>query len=182
MNIEQVLERTVQTLVEFDAYLRRYDYNEIDDPMLAQFNTTIQHDLNAEPAFHTTPILTRMNKDTSISGYGDVNADGAVGEKEPRLFKIEFDGDNNRIIVTAAAHGNATGSFMPRTGFFSGAMIGALLSRQMNAGIKPGYFHSRQVAGAALGDKVASNTGSAENKKGSAARSKARSGGVRAGK
>lgn len=175
ININEVLERAVKTLVNFDAYLRRYDYKEVNSAMFAQFNKTIQHDLNAAPVFHSTKIVTQLQKDASITGYGDINKNGEVDNGEPKLFKIELDTDNDRIIITSAANGSATGRTMGRgSGFFAGVMIGSLMNRQSNAGVKRGHFNSRRVANAPVGRKVAA--------RGSGARSRARSGGIRGGK
>ncbi|MGI9477405.1 MAG: hypothetical protein ACR2PI_11925 [Hyphomicrobiaceae bacterium] len=175
INVNQVLERTVKTLVNFDAYLRRYDYKTVDSAMFGQFNKTIQHDLNAAPPFHPTKIATRLNKDASITGYGDLNKNGKADPQEPKLFKIELDTDNDRIIVTSAAQGYATGRTMGRSGgFFAGVMIGGLMNRQTNAGVRRGHFDSRRVANAPITRRVAS--------RGSSARGRARSGGIRAGK
>ena len=180
VNLRAVLDRTAATLEKFDAYLRRYDYKSVDRAMLDQFNNTIEHELNAKPRIHSTAIATRMNKDASISGFGDINRNGEVDGQEPKLFSIEFDPDNNRIILTSAS-GDAIGRSYPRGGggFFSGVMIGALMNRQRDAGIKPGHFNRRSVAGAPAGQKVAKN---AKPRRGSQARGRARSGGVRGGK
>ena len=176
ININKVLERITKTLVNFDAYLRRYDYKSVDKAMLEQFNTTIQHDLNAQPAFHKTKIVTRMAKDASIIGYGDLNKNGKVDQGEPKLFKIEMDLDNDRVIVTSASGGQSTGRTMSHnSGFFAGVMVGSLLYRQGNGGIKRGHFDNRRVANAPItARKLAS--------RGSSARSGARSGGIRGGK
>ena len=63
-----VLESTVKTFINFDAYLRRYDYKSIDSAMLEQLNKTIQHDLNEKSRIDATRIVTRMQKDASIVG------------------------------------------------------------------------------------------------------------------
>lgn len=180
VNIQAVLDRTVKTLVNFDTYLRRYDYKDVDDAMFAQFNKTIQHDLNAAPRFHGNKIATRLGKDASITGHDDLNGNGRIDAKEPRLFRMEIDADNNRIIITSAAYGNATGRTFGRSGgFFAGVMLGGITDRQSKAGIKPGYFNGRNVAGApATSRRVAARQRSG----GSTARSRARSGGLRGGK
>lgn len=179
ININQVLDRTAKRLVKFDEYLRRYDYKEIDQAMYDQFNTTIQHDLNAKPRFHSTKILTNIRKDASILGHGDLNANGKVDEKEPLLFKIEFDGDNNRIIVTSAAHRDAVGRPV-RGGFFAGVMIGSIMNRQTSSGIKRGHFNGRNVAGAPVTNRKVASRGRSRAR--GSARSAARSGGLRGGK
>ncbi|MFT5508297.1 MAG: hypothetical protein ACI89J_001371 [Hyphomicrobiaceae bacterium] len=181
VNINEVLERITKTLVNFDAYLRRYDYEKVDKAMFEQFNTTIQHDLNAKPTFHKTMIVTQMAKDASIIGFGDLNKNGKVDLDEPKLFKIEMDPDNDRVIVTSASGGQATGRTMGRSGgFFAGVMIGSLLNRQGSAGIKRGHFDSRRVANAPIAARKVASRGGRTG--GSRARSGARSGGIRGGK
>jgi hypothetical protein len=183
VNIQEVLERTVKTLVSFDAYLRRYDYKHVDQAMFDQFGRTIQHDLNAAPRFHPTKIVTLIQQDASIMGYGDVNDNGRVEAGEPKLFKIELDTDNDRVIITSAAHGHATGRTMGRSGFFTGVMVGSLMNRQSSAGIKRGHFDGRQVANAPVTRKVARASARPRvASRGSSARSRARSGGIRGGK
>ena len=108
-------------------------------------------------------------------GYGDLNKNGKVDLEEPKLFKIELDADNDRIIVTSAAHGYATGHAMGRGGgFFTGVMVGSLMNRQRAAGVKRGHFNDRRVANAPITRKVAQRS--------PRARGRARSGGIRAGK
>jgi hypothetical protein len=184
IDAKAVLDRTVETLKEFDAYLRRYDYKQIDSAMRDQFNKTIQHNLNKKPRIHSTKIVTKMQSDASILGYGDLNGDGQINEKEPKLFKIEIDTDNNRIIITSAS-GSSTGRRMSGSGFFAGVMIRDVRDRQARAGIKSGHFNSRRVAGAPAGRKIAAKRSRrkvASRRRGRAARSRARSGGLRAGK
>lgn len=179
VNAKEVVDRIAKTLVNFDVYLRRYDYKYVDATMMKQFNNTIQHDLNAAPRFHPTKIITRMAKDTSIMGYGDVNKNGKADKGEPKLFKMEMDLDNNRVIVTTGG-GQATGRNMSRSGgFFAGVMVGSLMNRQTDAGIKRGHFDKRRVANAPISKKVALRGG---RRGGSTARSAARSGGIRGGK
>ncbi len=156
-------------------------YEKVDKAMFEQFNTTIQHDLNAKPTFHKTMIVTQMAKDASIIGFGDLNKNGKVDLDEPKLFKIEMDPDNDRVIVTSASGGQATGRTMGCSGgFFAGVMIGSLLNRQGSAGIKRGHFDSRRVANAPIAARKVASRGGRTG--GSRARSGARSGGIRGGK
>ena len=169
-----VIERTAKTLENFDGYLRRYDYSDVDQAMFAQFNKTYQHDLNAAPRFHPTAIATVLRDDASIMAYEDTNANGKADPEEPKLFRLELDADNNRIIITAS-NGASSGRSLTGSGFFTGVMIGSLLSRQNSAGITRGHFDTRNVAGAPTSTRVAAT-------RGETARSSARSGGIRGGK
>ena len=141
-----VLKRVVATAEHFDAYLRRYEYKTVDDPMFTQLSETIERELNLAPAIHPTRITTQIRKDASIAGYGDLNGNGIADHEEPKLFTIEFDPDNNRIIVTAAAYGQSLAQVLSgRTGLFAGVFLPSLMARQRQAGIQPGQFNSRKV-------------------------------------
>ena len=175
INVAAVLDRTATTLQKFHAYLVRYEYREVDSEMFNQFNATLQRALNKAPKLHSTAIATRINADASIEGYGDVDADGKVGAQEPKLFLIEMDPDNNRIILTTAS-GYQQGQSMPGSrGFFSGVFIASLMDRQQRAGIRSGHFDQRRVA--MSGSSFVRASASAPT-----ARSRAKSGGVRGGK
>lgn len=174
VDINAVVDRTEKTLENFNAYLVRYDYKQVDKAMFDQFNSTYEHDLNAKPKFHPTAIKTVLHDNGSIMAYGDLNANGRVDAEEPKLFRLELDPDHNRIIITAS-NGVQSGRSMAGSGFFSGVMIGSLMSRQSKAGIKYGHFDTRNVAGAPATRRVASTGGSV-------ARASARSGGLRGGK
>lgn len=146
VDIKAVLERVVVTTENFDAYLRRYEYKSIDSAMFHQFAETIEHDLNQKPRIHPTLIATQFRKDASVAGYGDLNGNGQPDKKEPKLFTLELDLDNNRIIVTSAAYGNSTGHAMSATrGFFASVFVASLMDQQHKAGIRPGYFNKRKV-------------------------------------
>lgn len=179
VDLKAVLDRVVATVESFDAYLRRYEYKSVDEAMFRQFAYTIQTDLNRKPRIHQTLIATQFRKNGSLTGYGDLNGNGHPDGQEPKLFTLEFDPDNNRIILTSAAYGESTGHGMSRTrGFFAGVFIGSLMNKQRTAGIRPGHFDKRNVANApAAKAKVAKAAAG-----GSSARSRARSGGVRGGK
>ena len=179
VNLKAVLDRVVQTVENFDAYLRRYEYKSVDEAMFNQFAETIENDLNQKPRIHPTLIATQFRSNGSIAGYGDLNGNGHADQKEPKLFTVEFDPDNNRIILTSAAYGETTGHAMSRSrGFFAGVLISGLMNRQRTAGIQPGHFNKRNVVNAPADQpKVAKAAAGGSN-----ARSRARSGGVRAGK
>ena len=175
VDMKKVLDRTVETLEKFHFYLKRYDYTEVDGAMFEQFNNTLEEALNFRPRFHATMIATEIRKDASIVGFGDVNSNGKVDAEEPKLFTIEMDPENDRIILTANGGSSVGGSTSGIRGFASGVFVGSLIGRQREAGIGRGHFNRRSVSGAPVKTKVAS-------KAGSTARGRARSGGARAGK
>jgi len=157
VNTKAVLDRVVATVNSFDLYLRRYEYQEADQAMFDQFGNTIQHALNAKPRIHGTAIAIKWRKNAALIGHGDLNKNGKVEPNEPMLFKLEFDPDNDRVIVTSAAYRTAEGTNMRGSGFFTGVLIAGIVKRQVNAGMKYGHFNKRTVAGAPIGAKVADN-------------------------
>ena len=149
VNTKAVLDRVIITTENFDAYLRRYEYKSVDSAMFHQFAETIEYDLNQKPRIHPTLIAAQFRKDGSVAGYGDLNGNGKPDAKEPKLFTLEFDLDNNRIIISSAAYGDSTGHAMSGTrGFFASVFVASLMDRQHKAGIRPGYFNRRRVADA----------------------------------
>lgn len=144
VNIKQVLIRTLDTFEKFDDYMKQYGYTAMTPELFAQFKVWLDNEMNRAPALHKQPITTRINADASIDGFVDHNANGKIDAAEPRLFKIEIDIDNRRIIATA--EGSSSYGYHPRPrGFIAGYLVSDLLNRQRRAGIRYGHFSKRTV-------------------------------------
>ena len=133
---------------------------------MSQLTSFLQHVMNLKPAFYKSKIAMNLEKDASYAGYDDSNANGKIDAGEKKIFKIEIDQVNNRILATDT-FGTATSHSFSGTGLLAGLLIGSLLNRQRAAGVNPNSFNNRKVTPAS---KYASS------------RSKARSGGVFRGK
>ncbi|MBU2532013.1 MAG: hypothetical protein KKB37_04700 [Alphaproteobacteria bacterium] len=166
IDLAEVLNRSTLAMDRYDKYLKQNNIEKATDTHLEQLNGILQKVMNTEPRFHDGFIAMRLGKDAKFSGVDDANANEVADPDEKQLFAIELDAQNKRLIATDAS-GTATSRGFSGMGFVAGALIGSMLGRQRAAGITPASFANR---------KVTSPT--ADNQ----ARSRARSGGLRAGK
>lgn len=165
-DLSQVLNRSVIAMERYDKYLKDNKVEKATDQHLEQLNGFLQKVMNADPKFHEGLIATSLGKDAKFAGVDDGNKNGQVDQDEKKLFTLEIDSANNRIIATDES-GAGTYRGFSGTGFLAGALIGAMLGRQRAAGIQPGSFNNR---------KLSSPTAYRQ------ARARARSGGLRGGK
>lgn len=177
--IKAALQRAVDVLQKYDTYMQTYNYKSLPPEMEKQLAFWMNEAMNAAPPVYSKPIVTRVNKDASIDAFSDNNANGHVDAGEPRLFRIEIDAVNGRVLATA--EGGSTYGHHPRSsGFLAGVFIGSMMNRQRQAGIGPNYFTRRSVIQA--GFSPASSTTRPSRRNSSSARGRARSGGIARGK
>lgn len=165
-DLSQVLNRSVIAMERYEKYLKDNKIEKATDQHLEQLNGFMQKVMNADPKFHDGLIATSLGKDAKIAGVNDANQNGQVDTDEKKLFTLEIDSANNRVIATDDS-GAGTYRGFSGSGFLAGALIGAMLSRQRSAGVQPGSFNNRKLT-----------TPTAYSQ----ARSRARSGGLRGGK
>ena len=168
-DLGQVLDRTEYTLVNFDLYLDETGVQEVSEEQIGDFVMVYREVLNAQPAFYDTPLGVSVEPDGSFLGFADDNGNTVQDNSEGRVFTVEIDEANNRLIATDVA-GNSTGLRFSGTGFVAGALLGHFLGKQRAAGIPRNGFANRSV------------TDRASYRAPSSARTGARSGGLRAGK
>jgi hypothetical protein len=166
INLAQVLSRSTQAFDNFDKYLKKNNVDKATDQHLEELNKYLQKAMNLDPQLHTGPIAMRLGKDAKFTGVDDANNNEIAEEGEKKLFTLELDSANKRMIATDAS-GAATSRGFSGMGFIAGALIGSMLGRQRAAGITPGSFSNRTVTSPASYNQ---------------ARSRARSGGLRGGK
>lgn len=177
--IKAALQRAVDVLQKYDSYMRTYNYKSLPPAMEKQLAVWMNKALNEAPPVYSKPIVTRVNKDASIDAFADDNANGHIDAGEPRLFRIEIDAVNGRVLATA--EDGSTYAHRPRpSGFFAGLFIGSMMNRQRQAGIGPNHFTRRSVIQA--GFSPASSTTRPSRRHSPTARGRARSGGIARGK
>ena len=168
-DLGQVLDRTVFAMERYDGYLKENNVNEVGDKELEVLTAFMGEVMNSDPKFYDQPIGIALQKDASFLGFADANANKVQDSGEDKIFTVEIDSENKRLIATdttgAGAHYGFSGA-----GFLAGALIGSMLSRQSAAGVKPGAFNNRTT------------TARSSYKAPSSARSRARSGGLGRGK
>lgn len=169
VDMGEVLDRTEATMVRFDAAALDAGIQTLDDAQVAQFSEYLALTLNADPRFYDKTMGIEVQPDASFLGFADDNADMVRDAAEAKLFTIEIDSANNRLIATDAS-GAGTHQGFSGTGLLAGVLLGNMLSRQSAAGVRPGSFNTRQT------------TARSAYKAPSSARSRARSGGFSVGK
>lgn len=165
-DLGQVLDRTEYVLTEYQGYMGENGIENVGDEEMAQFTAFYTDILNAEPKFYDEQLGLEVMADATFLGFADGNANGIQDDGEGKVFTVEIDEENNRLIATDVA-GQSSGLRFSGTGFIAGALIGNMIGRQRAAGVSKGSFNNRTVT------PRASYT---------APRSAARSGGPRAGK
>lgn len=165
----EVLDRTEFAMTQFDAFAQQSDVQTLDDGQMDQFSLYLAQVLNADPRFYDKTMGIELQQDASLVGFADDNADQIRDVGEAKLFTLEIDSENNRLIATDET-GAGTHRGFSGTGLLAGVLLGNMLSRQSAAGVQPGAFNGRQT------------TARSAYKAPRSARSRARSGGFSVGK
>ena len=143
-NLQAVMARTNAAFQAFENHLQKNNIQKATDQHMGQFNVFLQRTMNLQPELYKTAIATKLSKDATFEGFCDANANGQVDQGEKKLFKIEVDAANKRLIATDAS-GESTGRSFSGMGFLAGMLIGNLMGRQRAAGIAPNSFNNRKM-------------------------------------
>lgn len=143
-DLQRVLARAATALSIFDKYLKDNKIETATDQHMGQLNGFLQRAMNSKPPVYKHAIATKLLKDAKFEGYRDTNANGKVDSGEKRLFTLEVDHANKRLLATDTS-GRATSHGISGMGFLAGALMGNLLGRQRSAGIGPSHFANRKV-------------------------------------
>ena len=168
-DLGQVLDRSVFAIERYDAYLKENNVSEVGDKEMGVLTSFMGEVMNSDPRFYDQPLGVELEKDATFLGFADTNANKVRDEGEAKVFTVEIDSENKRLIATDMS-GEGSHLRFSGTGFLAGALIGSLLSRQNAAGVKPGSFNNRKTV-----DR-------ASYRAPSSARSRSRSGGLGRGK
>lgn len=168
-DLGQVLDRTEYVMLNYQSYLDEQSIETMGEAQIAEFTQFYRAVLNADPRFYDSTLGLTAQDDGSFLGFADANSNGFQDNDEGKVFTVEIDEENRRLIATDVA-GESAGLRFSGTGFIAGALLGHYLSKQRSAGVAKGSFNNRTVANRA------------SYKAPSSARSASRSGGLRAGK
>jgi len=161
--MSKVLDRSSMALATFQKHLETQKVAKVTDTQLKQLADFMRKAVNQQPAVYASPVGVNLLKDATFEGFNDPNRNNLKESSEKRLFKLEVDFDNKRLIAS-----NNSGSSMGMglaAGFLGGMLMSRLMGNQRAAGIRPGHFNKRNVSS-----------------RSSYARSRARSGGRFGGK
>ncbi len=143
-DLGQVLDRTEFALNEYQGHLGNQGVTEVSEDQMIEFTTFYTSVLNSDPRFYETTFGLEVQPDATFLGFADANANGVQDANEDKIFTVEIDEENNRLIATDVA-GNSSGLRFSGTGFLAGALIGSLISRQRGAGVTKSSFSNRTV-------------------------------------
>ena len=124
------------------------------------FSKTLQANYNrAQPALYPGTIGVIPQSDASLLAYDDANFSQSYDEGEAKLFLIEIDGENSRI-VASGRNGAVNDHHFSGTGLLTGYLIGSMLSRQRMAGVNPSKLANKKPATAKSAAKSRAGSGS----------------------
>jgi len=78
-----------------------------------------------------SPIGVTMNSDGSIEGFTDANKNMVKDASDKKLFTVQIDAEQNRLIASDTNNYHRDHAYRPRMGgLFTGYMLGSMLGRQ----------------------------------------------------
>ncbi len=147
-DLREALKRAEAALVKLDKTLKENSIEKAEEKHMKQLAIDMQDEMNKDPRFFKESLIAmKLLKDAKFEAFQDDNKNGAVDSGEKKLFTIEVDAGNKRLIGTGPG-GQSYGHGLSglATGFLAGALIGNLMSRQSSAGISQNSFNNRKVA------------------------------------
>ncbi|MEL7489476.1 MAG: hypothetical protein AAGJ73_02055 [Pseudomonadota bacterium] len=166
-----LMDRTVDVIVATNNELAAKDQTNANALTMNKFTERLHAAINANPHLYASPMGLELLDDASFKGFDDKNGDNKQDIGEEKMFTLEIDAENNRLVCTDYT-GEHHGYRVSGAGFFAGALMGNLLTRQRNAGVNPGRFNGTSMRTTSRAEMTARRN----------ARSRARSGGARSGK
>ena len=165
-----IMDRTVDVILATNNAIEASSEEVPEEVAMSAFEERLHLAINANPKLYSSPMGLEMMEDASFKGFNDKNNDNKQDAGEEKLFTLEIDSENNRLVCTDHT-GQHHGYRVSGAGFFAGALMGGLLGRQSNAGVNPNRFNGSNMRSTSRSEMAQRN-----------ARSRARSGGSRSGK
>jgi hypothetical protein len=171
-NLERILEISADELKQFEKKHK----DTTKEKAMDDFSLSLAETLNAtEPKVYPKTLGVIAEKDGSFTGFVDTNVNKLKDDGEPTAFKIEIDGEKQKLIASnderSAESGFGGGGMM--MGMMMGMLMGNLMNRQRSTGTTPGAkTPPRKSAKAAK----ASRSSSSSRKSSSAPSARSRSG------
>ena len=180
VDLDRVLDITSQTLTAFEqeqAYNNYAENSEVkedgasltktamNEESMQEFGKQLERNLNrAAPQIHPESIGVNMSEDGSVQGYNDKNNNGMKDSGEKELFKIEVDGEKQRLLASSGEHVRDHG--FSGSGLLTGLLIGNMLSRQRGAGISPSSLSSKRTVSKSAYKSARTRSGSGSHSRG----------------
>ncbi len=180
-NLEKILEITAGELKKFEEKHK----DTTKEKAMSDFSLSLADTLNAtEPKVYPKTLGVIAEKDGSFTGFEDKNVNKLKDDGERTAFKIEIDGEKQKLIASnseRSAESGIGGLMMGMAGgMMMGMLLGSIMNRQSATGTRPGAnTPPRRAAGSSsrAGSNAASSKSSAPS-----ARSRSGSGSFSSGK
>lgn len=139
VDLDRVLKIMSDSMTEFEQKNGTMGEQEA----ISRFAVQFQKDLNtANPKVHPEKIGVTANNDGSFMGYNDKNGNNTQDSGERKLFTIEIDSQNNRLL---ASEGQQVREHRAGSGFLMGMLVGSMLSRQRTAGVNTNNLGNKKT-------------------------------------
>lgn len=160
-DLDRVLDVTSDTLYQFEQTPAGEG-----DAAVGQFAEALQANMRAaNPAVHTGPVGIEANADGSFAGYSDKNNNAQRDSGEKDLFKVEIDGEKQRLIASDA-NGYVRDHSFSGTGLIAGLIIGNMLSRQRTAGVNSQSLSNKKAMSSSQYKSARSRSSSGSHSRG----------------
>ena len=143
LDLNQVLEVTAKTMQQYQQSLEGKTELDADATLVGLADLLAVDYSTAQPPIHPTRIGVNAQKDASLLAYEDPNSNKTLDEGEAALFKVEIDGDQQRIIASSRS-GAVNESSFSGSGLLAGYLIGSMMSRQRGAGVTSQQMASKR--------------------------------------
>jgi len=136
-NLERILEISADELKAFET--KHKDTSK--EKAMSDFALSLSDTLNStEPKVYPKTLGVTAEKDGSFTGFRDDNVNKLQDKGEPTIFKVEIDGDKQKLIASDSER-SAESSFPfggMMMGMMAGMLMGNIMNRQRATGTTPG--------------------------------------------
>ncbi|MFT5507650.1 MAG: hypothetical protein ACI89J_000718 [Hyphomicrobiaceae bacterium] len=159
LDLKHILDVTAKTIERYQGGLEGKENLDPNDTLVGLADRLSADYSVAQPAIHTTQIGVSAQDDASLLAYEDPNFNKTLDEGEAALFKIEIDGDQQRIIASSRS-GAVNDHHFSGTGLLAGYLIGSMLTRQRGAGVTSSQMAAKKPVTAQAAARSRAGSGS----------------------
>ena len=159
IDLNAALDVTVDTIHSYQASLDGKEGLDADKTIAGLAAQLAANYNTKQPPLHTAKISVQPNADASLLAYEDSNANAIVDDGEKKLFLIEVDGENSRVIASSGS-GAVSEHHFSGTSLLAGYLIGSMLGRQRAAGVSSSQLAAKQPVTAKAAARSRAGSGS----------------------
>lgn len=134
-NLERILDISAAELKAFETKHK----DSPEDKVMDNFATSLAETLNTtEPKVYSKTLGIKAEKDGSFTGFSDTNVNKLKDDGEATVFKVEIDGDKQKLIASDSERSAESPLGGMMMGMMMGMLLGSVMSRQSATGTTPG--------------------------------------------